>query len=155
MLKKDRVIELLINTIAKPMQIGFYEDKKLLEVKEYDGLTSDILLPVLEEIIKNNSVEKIIYTNGPGSHMATKIAFVLLKTLQIIKDIPIFCVSAFELNNNKPIKALGKLYFIKEKENIITKRFEEEISTSFFMPKELSALEISEDIEPAYKIAAV
>ena len=137
------------------MQIGFYKDGKLLEVKEYEGLTSDILLPVLEDILKTHSVKKIIYTNGPGSHMATKIAFVLLKTLHILKDIPIYSTSAFELNNNKPIKALGKLYFIKEKENIITKRFEDELASDFFMPKNLSSLRISSDIEPAYKISAV
>jgi len=137
------------------MQIGFYKESSLVEVKEYEGLTSDILLPILSDILKEHSVEKIIYTNGPGSHMATKIAFVLLKTLQIIKDIPIFSVSAFELNNNKPIKALGKLYFIKEKENIITKRFEKEPTGNFYMPKSLNELRISNSIEPKYEIGAV
>jgi len=153
--KKDSVIELVINTIAKPMQIGFYENGTLQELREYEGLTSDILLPTLQEIVKHHKIEKIIYTNGPGSHMATKIAFVLLKTLEIIQEIPIYAISAFELNGNKPIKALGKLYFIKEKENIITKRFENELISSFFMPKELSNLSISKDIEPAYNISAV
>ena len=135
--------------------IGFYEDKKLVEVKEYDGLTSDILLPTLKDILNRYSVEKIIYTSGPGSHMATKIAFVLLKTLNIIKDIPIFAISAFDLNGNKPIKALGKLYFIKEKETIITKRFDKNIDSSFYMPDSLEDINILKDIEPNYQIAAV
>ena len=135
--------------------IGFYKDKKLVEVKEYDGLTSDILLPTLKDILNRHSVEKIIYTSGPGSHMATKIAFVLLKTLNIIKDIPIFAISAFDLNGNKPIKALGKLYFIKEKETIITKRFDKNIDSSFYMPDSLEDINILKDIEPNYQIAAV
>ena len=135
--------------------IGFYKDKKLVEVKEYDGLTSDILLPTLQDILNSYSVEKIIYTSGPGSHMATKIAFVLLKTLNIIKDIPIFAISAFDLNGNKPIKALGKLYFIKEKETIITKRFDKNIDSSFYMPDSLEDINILKDIEPNYQIAAV
>lgn len=145
----------VINTVAKPMQIGFYKSGILQETKEYSGLTSDILLPILEDILKKYSIEKIIYTNGPGSHMATKIAYVLLKTLQIIKEIPIYAVSAFELNSNKPIKALGKLYFIKEKENIITKRLDQEPTSSFFMPKSLNELTILDSIEPNYEIAAV
>ena len=146
---------IIINTIAKPMQIGFYKDNNLIETKEYEGLTSDILLPILNSILKEYNIEKVIYTNGPGSHMATKIAFVLLKTLQIIKDIPILSINAFELNNNKPIKALGKLYFIKEKENIITKRFEKEPSSNFYMPSSLEGLELSNSIEPKYEIGAV
>ena len=137
------------------MQIGFYKDDKLVEKREYDGLTSDILLPILEQILKEYNVKKIIYTNGPGSHMATKIAYVLLKTLQIIKDIPIYAVSGFELNSNKPIKALGKIYFIKEKENIITKRFDKEQNSSFFMPESLKDITIEKDNTPNYYIAAV
>ena len=135
--------------------IGFYENNKLVDVKEYDGLTSDTLLPTLKEILNKYNIEKIIYTSGPGSHMATKIAFVLLKTLNIIKDIPIFAISAFDLNGNKPIKALGKLYFIKEKETIITKRFDKNIDSSFFMPDSLDNINILKDIEPNYQISAV
>lgn len=152
---KGSAITLLINTIAKPLQIGFYEDGNLIEVKEYDGMTSDILLPILKEILDKYAVRKIIYTNGPGSHMATKIAYVLLKTLSIIKKIPFYAVSAFELNGNNPIKALGKLYFIKEKETIITLRFDKEPKSSFTMPSSLNNLNILEANEPNYQIAAV
>jgi hypothetical protein len=87
--------------------------------------------------------------------MATKIAYVLLKTLNIIKGIPIYAIEGFELNGNKPIKALGKLYFIKEKENIITKKIEDNIISSFNMVKDLNSLNISKDIEPNYHISAV
>jgi len=154
-LHKELNITLLINTVAKPLQIGFYESGNLIEVKEYDGMTSDILLPILEDILEKNSIEKIIYTNGPGSHMATKIAYVLLKTLSIIKQIPFYALSAFELNDNNPIKALGKLYFIKEKETIITLRFDKEPKSSFIMPHTLNSLNILEANEPNYQIAAV
>ena len=137
------------------MQLGFYKNGKLIEIKEYEGLTSDILLPILQDILKNHNIDYFIYTNGPGSHMATKIAYVVLKTLKIIKNIEFKAISAFDLNSSKPIKALGKLYFIKEKETIITKRFEENISSSFFMPKTLNEVKILEANEPNYNIAAV
>jgi len=154
-LHKGSVITIVINTLAKPLMIGFYEDNRLIETKEYEGMTSDILLDILDNILKQYSVERVVYTNGPGSHMATKISYVLLKTLNIIKNIPIFAVSGFELNGNKPIKALGKLYFIKEKETIITKRFETEPKTSFFMPDYLDNITLQKAIEPNYQISAV
>jgi len=137
------------------LQIGIYKDDLLVNVITTDKMTSDILLPILKELVDRYSISKIIYVNGPGSHMATKITYVLLKTLNIIKNIPIFAVSGFELNNNKPIKALGKLYFIKEKETIITKLFQEKIEERFFMPKSIRDIKLEATIEPNYNIDAV
>ncbi len=137
------------------MQIGFYKENQLQKVSLLEGKTSDTLLPFLEETFKVYKINKIIYTNGPGSYMATKITYVLLKTLQIIKDIELEAVDAFSLNENKPIKALGKLYFVKEKENIITKKFDETIEQVFFMPKKLENLQYSKTIQPQYFIGAV
>ena len=137
------------------MQFGFYKDGKLLETREYDGLTSDIMLNIVKSILQEYNIKSFIYTNGPGSHMATKIAYVILKTLNILRDIDFFAVSAFDLNGTKPIRALGKLYFIKEKETIITKRLEDFKESSFFMPKSLEEITILEQNEPNYHIAAV
>ena len=137
------------------MQFGFYKDGKLLETREYDGLTSDIMLNIVKSILQEFNIKSFIYTNAPGSHMATKIAYVILKTLNILRDIDFFAVSAFDLNGAKPIRALGKLYFIKEKETIITKRLEDFKESSFFMPKSLEEITILEQNEPNYHIAAV
>ena len=87
--------------------------------------------------------------------MSTKICYTLLKSVEVIKGVPFDAVSAFELNGNKPIKALGKLYFVKEKENIITKKFQEHQESSFFMPEHLEHLELLERNEPDYHIDAV
>ena len=123
-------------------------------MQKYDGLASDILLPLVEELLKLG-VERFIYTSGSGSHMATKICYTLLKSVEVIKGIPFDAISAFELNDNKPIKALGKLYFVKEKENIITKKFDEHRESSFYMPERLEQLEFLESNEPNYHIDAV
>jgi len=154
-LHKDLIIEVIINSLAKPMQIGFYKRGKLVKQEEYDGLTSDILLDIVKDIVDKDSIKRFIYTNGPGSHMATKITYVILKSLNIIKGIDIASVSAFELNDNKPIKALGKLYFVKEKETIITKRLEDYKQSSFCMPDSLDNIDILEKSEPDYHITAV
>jgi len=132
-----------------------YKDSNLVDVLEYQEMTSDVLLPVIENLLSKYDIKNIIYTNGPGSHMATKITYVLLKTLNIIKDIPILAVSGFELNGNKPIKALGKLYFIKEKETIITKTFDKVPQSTFSMPKSLATIKLESEIEPNYEIGAI
>jgi len=50
---------------------------------------------------------------------------------------------------------LGKLYFIKEKENIITKKFASVQESSFFMPEVLDDIVILNRNEPDYHIDAV
>lgn len=136
------------------MQIGVYKEDKLVEKREQIGLTSDILPAIVDELIKSGAKE-FIYTSGPGSHMATKICYTLLKSVEVVTDLPFRAVSAFELNDNKPIKALGKLYFVKEKETIITKKFEQTVNNSFFMPDSLKHLTLLASNEPDYHIAAV
>ena len=126
----------------------------LLESKHYDGLTSDILLPTIKEFVAKG-VKYFLYTSGPGSHMSTKICYTLLKSVEIIKDIPFDAISAFDLNSNQPIKALGKLYFVKEKENIITKKFQEHQENNFCFPDSLESLKILQSNEPEYHIDAV
>jgi len=144
----------LINAIASPIEVGLYKEGRIVEKKSYSGLASDTLLPLVEKLL-NFGVERFIYTSGPGSHMSIKICYTLLKSVEVIKGIPFDAVNAFDLNGGKPIKALGKLYFVKEKENIITKKFQEHQESSFCMPESLAQLKILESNEPSYHIDAV
>jgi len=135
--------------------VGIYEDNKLLETYTSDKKTSEILLPLLQEIFQKYNISEIIYTRGPGSYMATKLTYIILKSIEIIKDIRCVGCSAFEVNSNQPIKAMGNLYFIKEKETIITKKFEQPIATEFILPKSIHDLLIDEESTPEYMMSAV
>jgi tRNA A37 threonylcarbamoyladenosine modification protein TsaB len=146
---------LLINPISSPVQIAIYKDGKLFKSFEKEGFVSDFLIDLLEEITKEYKLNEIIYVNGPGSYMGVKLTFVALKTLEIVKDIPFFGTLGFELNGNKPIKAMGKLYFIKEKENIITKKIDEVIKESFFVPVSWNQIKKTKTNEPLYHIPSV
>ncbi|HHH20925.1 MAG TPA: hypothetical protein ENK87_03265, partial [Nitratifractor sp.] len=139
----------VINTIASPLEVAVYRDGILFKRVTLDGLASDELLPLLLELLKEG-VSSFLYTSGPGSHMATKICYTLLKSVEVLKGVPFYAVSGFDLNGNEPIKALGKLYFIKEKENIITKKFQEAVESSFVMPVRLEHLKVLECNEPDY-----
>jgi hypothetical protein len=117
--------------------------------------TSEILLPLITDILKKYPISKMIYTRGPGSYMAIKLTYIMLKTLEIVRDIPCYGCSGFALNGGEPIKAIGNLYFIKEKETIITKKYEQPVNAPFALPQSIHDLEIDEESTPEYSLPAV
>jgi tRNA threonylcarbamoyladenosine biosynthesis protein TsaB len=125
----------------------------LIETIEKEGFTSDILPIIFDEILKKYKINSIIYSKGPGSFMAIKLAFIFFKTLQIVKNIEFLAADGFYFNKNKPIKAVGKSYFVK-KEGIITikKNLKE---GDFFLPEILNKNDFSKDTSPLYVLNAV
>jgi tRNA A37 threonylcarbamoyladenosine modification protein TsaB len=132
-----------------------YKDNTLIKTLSSDKKTSEILLPFINNILDEYNISEIIYTRGPGSYMAIKLTYIMLKTIEIIRDIKCSGCSAFALNDNKPIKAIGNLYFIKEKETIITKKFEQPVNVVFTLPQSIQDLEIDEESTPEYILPAV
>ena len=147
--------KLLIISISSPLLFGVYRDDKLIESLSSDKKTSEILLPLLMQLIDKYNITSIIYTRGPGSYMAIKLTYIMLKTLEIVKNIECLGCSAFTLNNDQPIKAIGNLYFIKEKETIITKKLEQPVDANFALPQSIHDLEIDEESTPEYMLPAV
>ena len=135
--------------------IGCYKDGVLIDSVVKEGKTSDILLPILDELLKKYDINCMIYANGPGSYMAIKITYVTLKTIEILKGIELKACSAFELNDSKPIKAIGSLYFIKEKETIITKKLDKSVENVFELPSTIAHLCFEDSCVPDYLIPAV
>jgi tRNA A37 threonylcarbamoyladenosine modification protein TsaB len=146
---------LLIVSLSSPLLLGVYKDKKLIKSYTSEKKTSEILLPLVSDILNEHDISTMIYTRGPGSYMAIKLTYIMLKTIEIIKGIKCVGCSGFELNNAQPIKAIGNLYFIKEKETIMTKKLEEPIDAVFALPQSIHDLEIDEESTPEYMIPAV
>ena len=147
--------KLLINPVAKPFQIGIYEDDILIQKIEIDGFVSDYLVDKIVSIVESREIDEIIYVNGPGSQMGIKLAYITLKSIEMIKNIPLKSCSAFALNGGKPVKAMGQLYFIKEKETIITKKLENEAVSEFEMVDSIADLKIEKSNLPDYRLPAV
>ncbi len=146
---------LLIISIASPLLVGVYENNRLVKTFTSEKKTSEILLPLVMESIENYPISKMIYTRGPGSYMATKLTYIMLKTIEISKAIPCFGCSGFALNGGQPIKAIGNLYFIKEKETIITKKYEQPVDACFALPQSIHDLVLDEESIPEYILPAV
>jgi len=87
--------------------------------------------------------------------MAIKVAYIFLRTLGISLGCKIFASDGFAFNDNSPIRALKKVYFIKENGKIKTKITNEEFSQNFFLPKILDRDIFSKNCEPLYVLPAV
>jgi len=145
----------LIVSIASPLLVGVYRDDLLIETIKREDKTSEILLKLLMEIFQKYNTTHLIYTSGPGSYMAIKLTYITLRSLEITKGITFDACDAFSLNQNNPIKAMGKLYFIKENNTIITKKFDEAVEQRFELPSMLSEVAILNDNKPMYILPAV
>ena len=152
MLKK---VDILLIALSSPIQIGVYENNKLIDTIVSDEKSSDALPLIFDNIFKKYDVEKLFYANGPGSFMAIKIAYIFLKSISIIKKIPLFATDAFYFNENRPIKAIGKLYFVKISSEIKTQKLETAPEASFKLPGELEYDEFTKIATPLYMIGAV
>lgn len=135
--------------------LGVYEEGRLIDTISSDLKTSEILLPLIKECLDRYDISRIIYTRGPGSYMAIKLTYIMLKTIEIVQGIECVGCSGFALNGGEPIKAIGNLYFIKEKETIITKKYEQAINVNFTLPQSIHDLELDEESTPEYILPAV
>lgn len=148
-------VDVLVITLTVPIKIGVYENNHLIDTIESEKRSSDVLPLLFKDIFEKYSVEKLFYANGPGSFMAIKIAYIFLKSLSVLKKIPLYARDAFYFNNNEPIKAMGKLYFVKIASEIKTQRLEIAPKVEFSLPNVLDYSEFSTTSTPLYMIDAV
>lgn len=150
------MIEVLVITISNPLLIGVYEKKKLIQEFRLDGKTSDLLPELFKDLLKDYDISKIIYVNSPGSFMAIKVAYLFLKTICITKNIELNAIDGFEFNENSPIKALGKKYFIKIDNEIKVDFLEKDsIICDFKLPMCIEKYNFNKETLPIYNLPAV
>ena len=150
------MIEILVITISNPLLIGVYENKKLIKEHKLDGKTSDLLPSLFEKLLKEYEIERITYVNSPGSFMSIKVAYIFLKTICITKDIEFSAIDGFEFNQNSPIKALGKKYFIKDENKVKVDFLEKDcIIHDFNLPMSIEKYNFNEETLPIYNLPAV
>lgn len=148
-------VDLVFITLSSPLQVGIYEDSKLVRTIVSDEKSSEVLPKIFEQLSKEYSVKGLFYANGPGSFMAIKITYIFLKSMSILKNIPLFATDAFYFNKNQPIKAIGKLYFVKISSEIETQKLETAPEVKFLLPDVLEYNDFSTAASPLYAIGAV
>ena len=150
------MIEVLVISISKPLLIGVYKNKELIKEYKLEGKTSDLLPELFSRILKEYDIKRINYVNSPGSFMAIKVAYIFLKTISISKNIELMACNGFVFNENSPIKALGKKYFIQD-ENGIKVDFLEKDDTirDFKLPNNIEVINFNKQTLPIYNLPAV
>lgn len=145
----------MVIPLSSPLQVGIYKSKTLIKRHENKEKTSEVLPLIFKEILENYNIKTIYFAKGPGSFMSIKIAYIFLKTLGIAKGINLKATDGFTFNENNPIKAMGKFYFVKEKGAIKTQKIEELQYKDFSLPEKLKDEIFSKDIAPLYVLPPV
>lgn len=148
-------VDLIVIELSSPILVGVYQDGKLINTLSSTELSSEALPEIFKDILDQYKIDNIIYTRGPGSFMAIKIAYIFLQSLCIVNDCKLFATNAFTFNNSEPIKAFGQLYFVYSNGTISTKKFDEPQIANFKLPKKLNLSDYSEEISPLYVLPAV
>jgi len=148
-------VDLVFVALTSPIQIGIYENKILIDTISSEEKSSECLPLIFDRLLKTYNIKNLFYANGPGSFMAIKIAYIFLKSMSILKNIPFFARDAFYFNNNQPIKAIGKLYFVKVSSEIKTQQLKEVLKADFKLPKILDYNDFNTKTGPLYSIGAV
>ena len=148
-------VDVIVIELSSPILIGVYENSSLIETLSSKEQSSDALPALFNDILKKYEIENIVYTRGPGSFMAIKVAYIFLQTLCIVNKCKLFATNAFTFNGSAPIKAFGKLYFIQSNGTISTQKFDEPYESIFELPKKINLSDYSEETTPLYILPAV
>lgn len=145
----------VVVALTTPVRIGIYREGGLVEEFRSDENSSEALPSLFADILKRYELGRLAYANGPGSFMAIKIAYLFLQTVAIVKKIPLFGIDAFYFNGGKPIKAVGRLHFVKTASGIRTETLVEPSAAEFALPRQIDFKEFFEEASPYYGIGAI
>jgi len=146
----------VVIALGSPILIGVYDASgSLIESVKSDEMGSDALSVIFADLLERYSFSRLLYANGPGSFMGIKVTYLFLKTLSIVKKIPLLAADGFFFNENHPIKAYGKLYFVKNSTTISTAALDQPILKDFELPSVIEVENFKSDNAPYYGIDAV
>ena len=147
--------DIVVIALSSPIIIGVYKESELIETIKSEERSSEILPELFKTLIAKYDIKHIVYAKGPGSFMAIKVSYIFLRTLCIVKNISLLATDAFYFNNNTPIKAVGKLYFVKNRDAIETETLKDAPIMEFTLPQQLKLEDFSDETAPFYGIGAV
>ena len=149
-------VDLCVIAVVAPVKIGVYENGSLIATHSDERPASESLPEMLEACLHRYAIERIVFVRGPGSFMAIKVAYVTLRTLSLVKEIPLWGMDAFACNGGTPVRATGQSMFIKEGGEIrIVPNEQKRAFEPLTLPLVLQEDLLSQDIEPLYILPAI
>lgn len=147
--------EAVVVALSSPVLVGIYENGTLIEEIRSEGMSSEVLAEIFDPLLERYDFSRLAYAKGPGSFMGIKVTYLFLKTLSIVKKIPLVATDAFFFNQNAPIKAVGKLYFVKNSSMITLEPVDSPQAGTFALPQRIDWNQFDADNLPYYGIDAV
>lgn len=147
--------DVVVIALGTPLRVGVYQEGLLIESIESEQGASEALPQIFAALMSRYRLRTLAYAKGPGSFMGIKVAYLFLKTLSIVNGYRFVATDAFFFNENRPIKAVGKLYFVKNADTIETRAFDEVPQGGFVLPRQIRIDEFDVDTLPFYGIGAV
>lgn len=152
---QKRMHDAIVIAHGSPVLVGIYEEGRLVEEIRSEGMSSEVLADIFEGLLQRYTFNHLIYAKGPGSFMGIKVTYLFLKTLSITLKIPLLATDAFFFNQNSPIKAYGKLYFVKNSSTIELLPIVSPQTVAFELPQTIDYQNFDADNLPYYGIDAV
>jgi tRNA threonylcarbamoyladenosine biosynthesis protein TsaB len=150
-----RMHDAVVIALSSPVLVGVYENGNLIEEIRSEAMSSDALPEIFDTLLKKYRFSHLVYAKGPGSFMGIKVTYLFLKTLSIVQKIPLLAEDAFFFNENHPIKAVGKLYFVKNSNTITMQPMETPELGIFKLPRTIRIDDFTPQSAPYYGIDAV
>jgi hypothetical protein len=143
--------------VKPPFHVGIYDKSGSLTemITTEEGKASDVLPVLISSLLDKYEPIELIYANGPGNNMSIKICYVCLRSLSIVKNIPLKSASSFEFNNHGLIELTNKRFFCFENDKISLIHLEYSSESEIFLPKTLENIVFSAVAEPFYLLPPV
>lgn len=146
-------ITLLVASFAKPTLIGVYSaQNELIRSFAEDGKITDFLYQITSEIDKNYLIKRLVYTQGPGSFMGLKLAYVFLASFAIARNIPFEAISSFAIASK--IHAHKNRWFVQNGDRVEVVEMADQTDL-IALPRSIDSIAFESDKLPRYELPAV
>ncbi|BDQ27786.1 hypothetical protein [Helicobacter heilmannii] len=148
--------------MQEPTQVGVYAlDGRFLHAFNSNERTNTALIQIFEAMLKwlemrRLSIQALCYVRGPGSFMAMKLTHIFVHAWVLLNPTPLRSALGFAFNENSPIKAFGKSFYVYEGDQVVLKTFESPPPCQEMrLPPTLDPLLFSTTNEPLYFLPPV
>ncbi|BEG56435.1 Universal bacterial protein YeaZ [Helicobacter sp. NHP21005] len=143
--------------MQEPVKVGVYAlEGGLLRAFEVHKRTNAALIEIFENLlewlrVQNLTIQALYYAKGPGSFMAMKLTHIFVHAWVLLNPTPLHSALGFAFNENSPIKAFGKSFYVCEGGQVALKTFESPPKCAQMdLPPVLNPHIFTTDNEPLY-----
>ncbi|BCZ18814.1 Universal bacterial protein YeaZ [Helicobacter sp. NHP19-012] len=148
--------------MQEPTQVGVYAlDGQFLHAFSSNERTNTALIQIFKILLKwlearHLNIQALYYVRGPGSFMAMKLTHIFVHAWVLLNPVPLHSALGFAFNENSPIKAFGKSFYVCEDDQVALKTFESPPACQEMrLPPTLDPLLFAADNEPLYFLPPV